>query len=138
METVIPPPPLAPRPPPPAPVILCGWCREALAGLESGRVVRCHHCGRALSAPSRVTASCTRCGHSQRIRIRESRTEHLCAKCGQTLTLSEIVLPPRRHRAHSAHHHHRYVGGSAHADAAYAVLIIGLTIVIAVLALTVL
>jgi hypothetical protein len=62
----------------------------------------------------------------------------LCARCSTPLIVGDIVLPPRRHVHHPAHRARRHVHASAHADAAWAVLIIGLTIVIAVLALTVL
>jgi hypothetical protein len=89
-----------------------------------------------------------RCNRQQRIRIGELRAERLCAVCAKPLEIGDVILPPRRHththaRAahapHRAHRRHRPGAPSGHhGDAAWAVLIIGLTLVICVLSLTVL
>ena len=121
------------------PALRCGSCLEVIPSATLGRSTRCAHCGRALSVPSHVRLKCSRCNHSQHIRSRELGTERLCAKCGQTLLVEDVILHPRQRRHHAIHHTHannHYI--SAHADAAAAVLIVGLTLVITVLALTIL
>lgn len=119
------------------PEILCGCCHQVIEDPGVGRTTQCAHCGRKLSTPTHVSTRCQRCGHRHRIRFSELATERVCANCGWTLAIGTIVLMPRHRRRHTVRHvHHGHAG--AHADAAWAVLIIGLTLVIAVLALTVL
>lgn len=135
---------LIPGAPPPGgfysdrrPDVLCGMCHQILEDPSPGRTTQCEHCGRRLGVPSHVSTRCQRCGHRHRIRFRELATERVCANCGWTLAVGTVILTPRRRHRHAVRHvHHRHA--SAHADAAWAVLIIGLTLVIAVLALTVL
>lgn len=126
-----------------APQLRCGWCQELVPDTGNGRYVRCEACGHTLHIPSHVSAQCVRCNRQQRIRIGELRAERLCAVCGKSLELGDVVLPPRRHQhTHAAHRSHRRhrpgTPGGHHGDAAWAVLIIGLTLVICVLSLTVL
>ncbi len=71
-----------------------------------------------------------------RARLREIGTERLCARCSQTITIGDVVLVPRRSARSQARHH--YAGGTPQADAAWAVLILGLTLVITLLGLTIL
>lgn len=135
---------LIPSVPPPGapyadhrPDVLCGYCHQVINDPSPGRTTMCEHCGRKLGVPSYVSTRCQRCGHRHRIRFRELATERVCANCGWTLAVGTIILTQRQHHRNTLRHvRHRQT--SAHADAAWAVLIVGLTLVIAVLALTVL
>lgn len=140
MEKMIPPPParLA-RQHKPKPRVLCGVCGELIEDLGVGHSTRCAHCSRSVTVPSHVRVECERCGHGHHVRPRELATERLCAKCGAELVIGDLVLAPRRrHRVRRMRYQHHAPGGSAYADAAWAVLILGLTLVISILALTIL
>ncbi len=120
----------------------CGSCHQPIDDPGTGHSTRCAQCGRHLAVPSLVGIKCARCGHHQSIPSRELATERVCAKCGATVAVPDIELSPRHHQQqrqnenrHASRHSRRI---SKHADAAWAVLIIGLTLVIALLALTLL
>jgi hypothetical protein len=118
------------------PPYVCGVCQQILPPPGAGAHVRCPACHRSLHVSTHVRLVCGRCNHTQYVRHTELGAERICAKCSNTLSLDEVVLSPRRHvRRH--HHHHRH-HSTERADAAGAVLIIGITILIMVLAMTIL
>jgi LSD1 subclass zinc finger protein len=134
MERIIPPVP-TPPPMPGTAQLICGACQTPIEQLGGGFRVRCARCNRSLKVPAFVRVKCGRCGNHQHVRPRELGMERLCAKCGKELLIPNLTLTPHHHpRARRAKRHH----GSAHADAAWAVMILGLTLLVAVLALTVL
>jgi hypothetical protein len=85
---------------------------------------------------------CAHCGHRHHIRPRELGTPRVCVSCTQPLSISDVVLAPRRHHRNKHQNHQtRHGRRGAHsdfADAAWAVLIIGLAVLLALGALTVL
>lgn len=138
-ERLVPP---APRPrvevAPPAngPQFRCGSCLANLDPPSSRAHVRCKHCATRLLVPARLRVRCPRCHAKASVSALHAPQEHVCAACGHRALLGEIRLPalrgqPAVHRVHPQSH------GSAHADAAWAVMIVGLTLVIAVVASTV-
>ena len=84
--------------------------------------------------PSHIRAACDRCGHQQHLRLRELSSQPLCSVCGNPLVVGDVILPPRRH--HRSRRHRRPSLSSGYADAAWAVLIVGLALVITLFALT--
>jgi hypothetical protein len=116
--------------------LYCGWCHATIEDVGGRHVTRCDGCGRNVAVPSYITVLCERCGHSARIAPRKLATERLCTVCGKTLKIGDLVLAPYRH--HHQHHHQHHVAAKSYGDAAWAMLIIGLTLVILVLSLTVL
>ncbi len=141
------PPPAAPRPvvlpraQPRHAQLRCGSCRQPISSVGLGRTVCCPRCRGALHVPDHFLVGCERCGHEQRIPAREYGLERLCGNCGKPFPLQDVTLPPHQPH-HHAHHraHHIWQQGPAgfQGDAAWTVLIVGLTLVIVVLALTIL
>ncbi len=123
-------------PGPRKPQMLCGTCGKVIEELGFGHSARCPHCGHGVVIPHHIRVECDRCGHTTRARLRELGTERLCAKCSKSILIANVVLTPRR--SLRSRPRNRYVGGTPQADAAWAVLILALTMVITLLGLTVL
>ncbi len=128
------------RAPPPSvtPVyrLYCGWCHATIDDVGAHHVAHCARCGRHVTVPSYITVVCDRCGRSARVPPRRLGSERLCAVCGNVLKAGDLVLTPYRRRHH--HHHPHHAATSPYGDAAWAMLIIGLTLLVLVLSLTVL
>jgi hypothetical protein len=125
-----------------SPDLLCGACRGAVEVTAVGGRTRCPHCERSLAVPTHVTVKCGRCGRRHHVPLQQVRTERVCADCSCPLEVGDVVLNPRRrhhpgHRPHPKrqrpHHHHHAL--DKRADAAWAVLIIGMAILISLLSL---
>lgn len=139
-ERLVPP---APRPrveiaPPPTdgPLFRCGSCLANLEPPSSRAHVRCKHCATRLMVPARLRVRCPRCHTKASVSALHAPREHVCAACGHRALLGEVRLPALRGQP-AVHTVHPQGHGSAHADAAWAVMIVGLTLVIAVVASTV-
>ena len=115
----------------------CGSCRQPISNVGLGRTVCCPKCRETLHVPDDFRVGCGRCGHGQSIPAREYGLERLCANCGKPFALQDVTLPPHQLHPH-AHHVRRHRPAGSHGAAAWAVLILGLTLVIVVLALTIL
>ena len=129
------PPPRAPARTPPKPCVRCGWCHAVVDNLGVQHTTRCRQCQRALTVPSRVRVACSRCGHSEHIRPRELATERCCSQCGLALVAGDLLLTSRRGR-HATHHRRHSSPSGSHADAAWTVVVVALTVLITVIALT--
>jgi len=116
------------------PTLRCGLCHGVIDDLVGGRSDRCPHCQRSLDLPRHLRLTCDRCGHHHHIRPRELGAERLCPTCGKPFVVGDVALNPRRrHRVQRQSHH---TVSRNYADAAWAVLILGLALVIALLAIT--
>lgn len=113
------------------PVARCGSCGEIVTDIGLGRSTRCGRCRRSLTVPSHIQLACSRCGHSQRVHLRKLDAEWLCCNCGQSMTADDLTLTPRHWRGSHRHRH----GRIKHADAAWAVAVLALTLLIALLGL---
>ncbi len=83
--------------------------------------------------PTHIVLHCSRCGHHRHVRPRELRVPRVCGACGQPLLTGDVILAPKRH--HHAHRHARArVAPPKYGDAAWAVLIVGLALTAALLA----
>ncbi len=116
--------------------LYCGWCHATIDDVGAHHVAHCARCGRNVTVPSYITVVCDRCGRSARVPPRRLGSERLCAVCGNVLKAGDLVLTPYRRRHH--HHHPHHAATSPYGDAAWAMLIIGLTLLVLVLSLTVL
>ncbi len=138
-EQMIPPPPRTRvQPTVRKPAVLCASCRAPMKNLIAGQDTRCPSCNRHVHVPSRIRLECDRCRQTAYARPWELGAARLCAKCGKPLVIDEILLSPRRRRRHTHHHHSHGTAAAPHADAAWGVLIVGLTLITVVAALTVL
>jgi hypothetical protein len=124
----------------PVPVLRCGWCHGVVEERCAGHTVKCGHCQRPVIMPRHIQVRCDRCGQRQIIRVSVLGSERMCAVCGCELTIGDVILVPRKHRHESHHHrHHRrphFTPPARHADAAWAVLIVALTITVTLIVLT--
>lgn len=121
-------------PPAAVPVLRCGWCHGVIDEVGSSTSVRCRHCRHSVVVPSHIHITCDRCGHHTSIRPRTLAAPRLCSQCGAALLIGDVVLTPRRRQR--VHHHRHRALSPAYADAAWAVLIIGLALVVALLAIS--
>jgi|GEM_PF-3853912 len=122
------------RTPAAQPALRCGWCHAVIVDVGLGTTARCDHCHHSVRVPSYIRVTCDRCRHHRRIRPREVVLPQLCAHCGAQLVIGDVILEPRRGRHVQRHRHHHHLS-PAYADAAWAVLIIGLALVVVLLAL---
>ena len=120
----------------PAFTLRCGWCDGMLENVGVGRVARCRHCHGAVRVPVDVLVACVHCGQSRSVRLSELTSPQQCPACSHPIATVDLVLAPHRRRRPNHRRHH--AAADNHADAAWAVLIIGMTLVAAAIALTVL
>jgi primosomal protein N' len=118
----------------PKPELRCGWCHRIITAPAAGHSTRCVHCRRSLAVPSHIRAACDRCGHRQHLRLRELGSQPLCSVCRNPLVVGDVILSPRHH--HRSRRHRRPSLSPGYADAAWAVLIVGLALVITLFVMT--
>lgn len=119
----------------PRPVARCGWCYAIVSETGGARTTRCPNCRRSLEVPTNLPATCERCGEVQHVPLSELGGERPCLVCGRPLTVGDVLLIPRRRRRVRSRRRRSSVPD--YADAAWAVLIIGVTLLIALFSLTV-
>lgn len=114
------------------PGFFCAACHHPIHDITTP-LQRCPGCARRLTVPHHVSIRCDRCGRRHQVRVTELRTERHCAACSKPLVIADVALAPR-HRHHHHHRPHSRLHGSLdrRSDAAWAVLIIGLTILMCV------
>jgi DNA-directed RNA polymerase subunit RPC12/RpoP len=118
------------------PRYFCSICSQAIDEIPFTSWMRCPHCQHGLAIPTRVRAACLRCGHEHHIPVHELTNERLCATCGNELARPDVLLPARhRHHRHRRHRALRLRRTDRRTDAAWAVLIVGLTILICLFSL---
>lgn len=112
---------------PVGPVLRCGRCYDVIRTAGHERSARCGHCHATLRVPTHLLITCDHCRRSHRIRARDLATTRQCPACARALTPADVLLTPRRRHHHVAKRHHATPDNFS--DAAWAVLIVGLTIV---------
>ena len=120
---------------PSRPIIICGVCRTPIEDVLLARRTRCPHCDRNLRVPTHVRAQCPRCGRAVRVRTSERSVQRFCVGCGMALDIDDVVLTPRRRRRVHTHSHRPRHTLDRRADAAWAVMIIGLAILICLMSI---
>ncbi len=112
---------------PVGPVLRCGRCYDVIRNVGHERSTRCGHCHATLRVPTHLLLTCEHCRRSHRILARDLVTARQWPACDQALTPADVLLTPRRRHHHVAKRHHAAPDNCS--DAAWAVLIVGLTIV---------
>jgi DNA-directed RNA polymerase subunit RPC12/RpoP len=117
------------------PGLRCGACHALVPLPANTTAVRCPTCKRRLHLPARVPVACIRCGKSRTLQLTELTQHRLCANCSQPLTVGDVVLRPHHHRRHHTPSQRAEHRRSNYADAAWAVLMLGVVVLITLVVL---
>jgi ribosomal protein S27E len=120
-------------PPAPRPELRCGGCHALVRVANAQHHVRCGQCRRTLVLPPRIALRCAGCGSARTVRLADLGATQACLICGRALASGDVVLAVRSRR--HTHTHHRHAHKSRYGDAVWAVLIVGLSLLFALVVL---